>query len=415
MLPVQWARTLAQDVWLAFRNVTRQRRRSLMGVVAVAFGIIALILAAGFIEWVYWAMREGVIGSRIGHIQVVREGYLESGTADPFRFLLPESAPEREVIGQVQGVRAVAPRLAFSGLVSLGESTLSFTGEGIDPEKEQTFSTAVVMTQGAGLSPDDKRGIIVGQGLAANLGVKTGDQVVLLANTSSGGINAVEVRVRGLFSTDSKAFDDVALRVPLPVAQELLRVKGAHAWVLILDETARTTPVADELRARLADKRLQIVPWYQLADFYNKTVALFSKQIAVMKLIIAVIIILSISNTLTMSVLERTGEIGTSMALGIKRAQILAQFVGEGAIIGVIGGVVGVVLGLVLALAISAVGIPMPPPPGMARSFIGEVRVTASLVVEAFGLGILTTLAASLYPAWKASRMEIVNALRHNR
>jgi putative ABC transport system permease protein len=415
MLPIQWARTLAQDVWLAFRNVTRQRRRSAMGVVAVAFGIVALILAAGFIEWVHWATREGVIGSRIGHIQVVREGYLESGTADPFRFLLPESAPEREAIEQVPGVRAVMPRLVFSGLVSLGESTLSFTGEGIDPEKETTFSTAVVMTQGEGLSPDDKRGIIVGQGLAANLGVKTGDQVVLLANTSSGGINAVEARVRGLFSTDSKAFDDVALRVPLPVAQELLRVKGAHSWVLILDETARTTPVADELRARLADKGLQIVPWYQLADFYNKTVALFSKQIAVMKLIIAVIIILSISNTLTMSVLERTGEIGTSMALGIKRAQILAQFVGEGAIIGVIGGVVGVVLGLVLAFAISAVGIPMPPPPGMARSFIGEVRVTGSLVVEAFGLGILTTLAASLYPAWKASRMEIVNALRHNR
>jgi putative ABC transport system permease protein len=415
MLPVQWARTLAQDVWLAFRNVTRQRRRSLMGVVAVAFGIIALILAAGFIEWVYWAMREGVIGSRIGHIQVVRAGYLESGTADPFRFLLPERAPERAAIEAVAGVRAVAPRLAFSGLVSRGESTLSFTGEGLDPEKERTFSTAVLMTEGEGLSPDDKLGIIVGQGLAANLGVRTGDQVVLLANTATGGINAVEVRVRGLFATDSKAFDDVALRVPLRVAQELLRASGAHAWVVVLDDTARTAPVAEALRERLGGGGLQIVPWYQVADFYNKTVALFSKQIAVMKLIIAVIIVLSISNTLTMSVLERTGEIGTSMALGIRRAQILAQFVGEGAIIGLIGGVVGVVLGLGLAAAISAVGIPMPPPPGMARSFVGEVRVTASLVGEAFALGVATTLAASLYPAWKASRMEIVNALRHNR
>lgn len=415
MMPLQWARTLAQDVWLAFRNVTRQRRRSAMGVVAVAFGIIALILAAGFIEWVYWAMREGVIGSRLGHIQIVRAGYLESGTADPFRFLLPESAAERDAVGQVQGVLAVAPRLTFSGLVSLGESTLSFLAEGIDPEKEKPFSAQVVMTQGEGLSPDDKLGIIVGQGLAANLGVKVGDQVILLANTGSGGINAVEVRVRGLFSTVSKAFDDVALRVPLPVAQEILRVKGAHAWVLVLDETSKTTRVADELRARLAGKGLQIVPWYQLADFYNKTVTLFSKQVAVMKLIIAVIIILSISNTLTMSVLERTGEIGTSMALGIKRAQILTQFVGEGVIIGIIGGVIGIVLGLLLAFAISAVGIPMPPPPGMARAFVGEVRVTPSLLIEAFTLALVTTLVASLYPAWKASRMEIVNALRHNR
>jgi putative ABC transport system permease protein len=414
-MPLQWARTLAQDLRLAFRNVARQRRRSAMGVVAVAFGVIALMLAAGFIEWVYWAMREGVIGSRLGHIQIVREGYLESGTADPFRFLLPESAAERDAIEEVPGVVAVAPRLAFSGLVSLGDSTLSFIAEGIDPEKEKPFSAQVVMTQGEGLAADDKLGIIVGQGLAANLGVKVGDQVILVANTSSGGINAVEVRVRGLFSTVSKAFDDVALRVPLPVAQELLRVKGAHAWVLVLDETSRTTPVADELRARLAGKGLEIVPWYQLADFYNKTVTLFSKQVAVMKLIIAVIIILSISNTLTMSVLERTGEIGTSMALGIKRAQILGQFVGEGVIIGVIGGAIGVVLGLLLALGISAVGIPMPPPPGMARGFIGEVRVTPSLLGEAFTLALVTTLVASLYPAWKASRMEIVNALRHNR
>jgi putative ABC transport system permease protein len=273
----------------------------------------------------------------------------------------------------------------------------------------------VVITQGEGLSSADARGIIVGQGLAANLGVKVGDQVVLLANTRSGGINAVEVRVRGMFSTVTKAFDDAALRVPLPIAQELLRVRGAHTWVLVLDSTARTTPVAAVLQERLAGKGLQIVPWYQLADFYNKTVSLFSKQVAVMKLIIAVIIVLSISNSLTMSVLERTGEIGTSMALGIPRVRILAQFVGEGVILGILGGVIGVVLGVLLAAAISAIGIPMPPPPGMARGFVGEVRVTASLVGEAFTLAIATTLVASLYPAWRASRMEIVNALRHNR
>ena len=410
-----WTRSLAQDAWLAYRNVTRQRRRSLTGVVAIAFGIIALILAAGFIEWVYWAMREDTIGSRLGHIQIVRDGYRESGRADPFRFLLPESSPERDAVEHVPGVLAVAPRLTFSGLASRGESTLSFIGEGIDPEKEKPFSAAVVITHGEALSADDNLGIIVGQGLAANLGVKVGDQIVLLSNTTSGGIHAVEVHVRGLFSTVSKAFDDAALRVPLPVAQQLLRVRGAHAWVLVLDETSRTTRVADELRARLAGKGLQIVPWYELADFYNKTVTLFSKQVAVIKWIIALIIILSISNTLMMSVLERTGEIGTSMALGNRRMRILVQFVSEGVILGIIGGLLGVVLGVLLALAISAIGIPMPPPPGMARGFVGEVRVTGSLVVEAFALAIVTTLLASLYPAWKAARMEIVNALRHNR
>src|SRR5262247_3478776 len=191
-----WTRSLTQDAWLAYRNDTRQRRRSLTGVVAIAFGIIALILAAGFIEWVYWAMREDTIGSRLGHIQIVRDGYRESGRADPFRFLLPESSPERDAVEHVPGVLAVAPRLTFSGLASRGESTLSFIGEGIDPEKEKPFSAAVVITHGEALSADDNLGIIVGQGLAANLGVKVGDQIVLLSNTTSGGIHAVEVHVR---------------------------------------------------------------------------------------------------------------------------------------------------------------------------------------------------------------------------
>jgi putative ABC transport system permease protein len=137
--------------------------------------------------------------------------------------------------------------------------------------------------------------------------------------------------------------------------------------------------------------------------------------VLVMKLIIAVIIVLSISNTMTMSVLERTGEIGTAMALGVRRAGILRQFVTEGVLIGTLGGVLGVLLGVVLALAISGVGIPMPPPPGMGRGFVGEIRITGGLVVDAVVLALATTLLASLYPAWKASRMEVVDALRHNR
>jgi len=114
-------------------------------------------------------------------------------------------------------------------------------------------------------------------------------------------------------------------------------------------------------------------------------------------------------------VLERTGEIGTTLALGATRRQILRRFLGEGLFLGVIGGLVGLALGWLLALAISAVGIPMPPPPGMARGFTGAIRVTPALAFDAWLLAVLTTLAASVYPAWRASRLEIVDALRHAR
>lgn len=103
------------------------------------------------------------------------------------------------------------------------------------------------------------------------------------------------------------------------------------------------------------------------------------------------------------------------MALGVTRATILRRFLVEGAVLGVLGGVSGAAVGILLAHAISAVGIPMPPPPGMARGYLGQILVTWGLVFDAMTLAVLTTLAASLYPAWRASRMEIVDALRHNR
>jgi len=403
------------DLFLALRNVLRQKRRSAVAISAVGFGVVALILAAGFIEWIYQAMREDTIHSHLGHAQIVRPGYLDSGMADPFAYLLPAAPDELKTIESLPHVRTVAPRLAFSGLISHGEATISFVADGVDPEKEELLSRTLLISKGEGLSSSDPQGIIVGDGLAANLGVTVGDRVVLLANTASGGINAVEAHVRGLFSTVTKAYDDSALRLPLPVARQLLRVTGAHRWLVLLDDTAHTESLVAELRQRLTDTKLEVVAWHQLADFYNKTVALFSKQVGVMKLIIAIIIVLSISNTLMMSVMERTGEIGTSMALGYSRQAILRLFVSEAALLGLFGGLLGILVGVGLAHLISAIGIPMPPPPGMARGFTGEIHVTWRLTLDALCLAFGTTLLASIYPAWKASRMEIVDALRHSR
>ena len=157
------------------------------------------------------------------------------------------------------------------------------------------------------------------------------------------------------------------------------------------------------------------MPWYQLADFYNKTVVLFSKQLVVMRVIVAVIIVLSISNTMVMGVMERTGEIGTAMALGATRTQIGAQFMVEGLVLGIAGGFIGVALGFALAGIISAIGIPMPPPPGMAQGYVGQIRVTPMLAVQAVILAGTTAFVASIFPAIRAARMSIVDALRTNR
>lgn len=410
-----WFGAFSTDIFIAFRNVLRHRRRSLTGVSSVAFGVIALMLAAGFIQWIYWAMREDTIRSRLGHMQIVAAGYMENGQADPFKYLLPAHSKERTAIEQLPGVETLAPRLGFSGLISLGETTLSFTGEGVDPQREGRLATSMNIRDGTTLAADESNGVLLGEGLAANLGAKVGDTVVIVANTRSGGINAVEAHVRGVFATVSKAYDDSALQLDLSAAQKLLHVNGVHTWVVCLRDTDQTDAVLAQVRKIIAPTKMEVTPWYEMADFYNKTVSLFSKQVGVMKLIIAIIIVLSISNTLTMSVLERTSEIGTSLALGTTRLQILRQFIGEGLALGILGGVVGLLLGSLLALLVSVIGIPMPPPPGMAHAFTGEVRITAALSADAFSLAVITTLLASIYPAWRASRLEIVDALRHSK
>jgi len=405
-----------QNLVLAVRNLVRQRRRSALAFAAVTFGVIALLLSGGFIEWVLWATREVAIQSQLGHIQVVRPGYHESGSADPLAYLLPEDAEMREAISGDPAVRVVTPRLAFNGLISHGDNTISFLGEGVMPDKEAEIGAAIRISQGDNLSAEDALGIILGEGLASQLGVVPDQQVVLLASTATGGLNAFEARVRGLSYTYNKARDDTALRVPLRVAQELLRVTGAHVWVVLLEDTGQTDAVLARLRAQYPpESGLQFVPWYELADVYNKTAALFSRQMNFVKLIIGLIIIFSITNTLSMSVMERTGEIGTLLAIGTRRRQIKQLFFTEGVLLGLVGGMSGVLMGILLAYAISAIGIPMPPPPGMEHGYTGRILVNASLVGGVFLLALGTAALASLYPASKASRLQIVDALRHNR
>ena len=222
------------DFQLALRNTLRHRVRTSIALAAIGFGITALLLAGGFIESLLVGMRETTIESRLGHIQIVKSGYMTSGVAEPFAYLLPDKVLDFASIKHNQNVKVIASRLNFSGLISHGETTFSFIGEGVEPAKEEKLSKALSITQGAGLSANDKKGIIVGEGLALNLGVKPGDKVVLLANTKSGGINGIEVYVKGLFSTFTKSFDDSAIRVPVETARELLRINGSHSLVLLL-------------------------------------------------------------------------------------------------------------------------------------------------------------------------------------
>ncbi|MCW5600948.1 MAG: ABC transporter permease [Nitrosomonas sp.] len=405
-----------QHLQIAARNLARNRRRGLTALLTVVISVISLILADGFIQWIFWGMREATIQSQLGHIQITRPGYLSAGAANPYAYLLPENSQVRSAIEFTPGVKLVAPRLAVAGLIILGETTISFVAEGIDPKKEDELSKALRIVKGWNLDDTTKNEIVLGNGLARSLNAQPGSTVSILVTTASGGINAIDATVAGIFISTNQAYDDSALRLPIDLAQSLLRIDGAHTWLVLLNHTEQTDDYLAQFRARFPSEtnNLEFVPWYQQADFYNKTVALFSQQMNVLRLIIGAIIVLSISNILIMNVLERTGEIGTLLAIGLKRKKILLLFAAEGILLGLLGASLGVVIGFGLAELISAIGIPMPPPPGMEEGYIGEIRITPEVLINAFLIALTTTTLAGLYPAWKASRMEIVNALRHN-
>lgn len=404
-----------QEIRLAARNVRRHLRRSLLALATIGFGVVAYMLAGGFVHWVLEKTRDATIYSQLGHIQITRPGYFTKGIADPYSYLLPADFSEVIRAAGVEQLVTVAPRLTFTGLVSADERTIAFAGEGVDPKAESYLSLAINIIDGRNLDEAPTQSAIVGKGLAAAMELSPGVQIVLLATTAEGGLNAVEAEVVGIFASTVKAYDDATLRIPIALARTLIRTEGATTWAVLLKDTEYTDRTVSRLTRELPEADFEVTPWSALAEYYHKTVELFSRQVGIMKLMIGTIIVLSILNILSMTVAERTSEIGTAMALGTPRATILRQFLLEGTVLGTLGGALGCLVGLLLAVVISHVGIPMPPAPGMTEGYIGEIWVPASLIVDAFLLAFTTTLVASLLPAWRASRLEIVDALRQQR
>lgn len=412
------------SIKLAIRNVFRNKIRTLITLAAIAFGSVSIIIAGGFFEDTFLQMREAVIHSHLGHLQIYAKGYIDHGASAPFDYLIEDTEEIIRQISAIEHVTLVTPRIAFSGMISTGDNTVSVFCEGVNPEGELLLNkienikdaeTGLAIQEGDNLAKEDQFEVILGRGLAKNLGAKPGDSVVLLTNTVGGSLNAFDMNVKGIFFTAAKEFDDRALRLPIEMAQKLIRTEGVQTLVVLLDRTENTEKARDEVLKIIQKGKLplELKIWKQLADFYNKTVQLYGKQFFILKLIIMVIVVLSIFNTINMAIWERTREIGTIMAMGYKKNDILRLFLAEGFILGVLGGAAGIALGVILAKIISFFGIPMPPPPGATVGWTALIKIVPDLLISSMFISVAASLISSFYPAYKASNLNITDALRH--
>lgn len=397
---------------LALRNIFRQKLRTAMTLGAIVFGVAGLILSGGFVQDIFVQLREAIIHSQTGHIQVFRKGFLERGARQHHAFLIEDPAALAQRIETLPDVKEVAARLSFSGLLNNGKRDLAIIGEGVEPDKEARIGTFLSLTAGRQLSDADTFGMVIGQGVAHSLSVHPGDRVTLVMNTIEGALNTLDFEIVGVFQSFSKEFDARAIRIPLAAAQELMLTNGANVLVATLHRTEDTDRAVEQIRSSIDADAFEAQGWSTLADFYEKTVDLYDRQFGVLQLIILFMVLLSVVNSVNMTAFERLAEFGTLQALGNRKRDVFRLLIVENVVLGLIGAALGVVVGSILAVVISAIGIPMPPPPNANVGYTAVIRLLPSTVMTAFLIGFFATALAAVFPARRVSGTSIVDALR---
>lgn len=416
---------------LAFRNVFRNRRRTVMTLLMVGGGVAGLLLVGGFFAFMFRGLRESTIRTGLGHIQIFNAEHFRR---DEVHVLDTGISNWRQVAAATQSakhVRGVAPRIEFYGMLSNGVKSSVFMGSAVDPDAEHRMGFDPRILSGRGLAGNANGDVeaLVGTGVARSMSVKVGDGLTILAVTADGALNGIDVQIVGIVSTGFKDLDDRYLRIALPSAQRLLQSDRVTNLVVGLDKTENTDAVAAEIAPRLRvtneslsggtaglagqSQELTLKKWIELAAYYKQVRTLFSGIFLFLGIIVFFMVLMASVNTLLMSMFERTREIGTMLAMGTPRRWIVALFMVEATVTGILGATVGVVGGNLLGMGLNASGLHLPAPPGTSFDMLFNVLHVPSLMIGSSLMVIVSLALASILPAIRASRLQIAEALAH--
>ncbi|MDP3689243.1 MAG: FtsX-like permease family protein, partial [Sulfurimicrobium sp.] len=354
---------------LALRGLTRNRRRSLVTLLAIAFGFSAIALFAGYTHNVYDGLaRQSIHGEMLGHLTLSKRGMRGHGKLDPERYLL--TAQEVETIARLlkdePHVEMVAPRLALSGLISNGRASTIFIAEGIAPaamermqenlqseqenlQSEQEKNSGLYGNSKKQLDPAHPEVVELSEGLVEMLHLSAGAQAAMLVNTLTGQANALDITVGHVINTGNAGSNDKFAFVSLALARTLLDAEGrADRLTVLLDDVSQTEAVRDRLLPKLhsAGFDVEIQTWQDLSDFYNQVHGMFDMIFGFIFSIVLTVVVMSVANSMGMTVVERTREIGTLRAIGLKQGGVVRLFTTESMLLSLIGCIVGLLITL---------------------------------------------------------------------
>jgi ABC-type lipoprotein release transport system permease subunit len=395
---------------MAFRNLGRNRRRSILSALAVSIGMALLLLMVSFLTGEMRGAMQNTIQLQSGHLQIRAASYDENKVSLAWEDLVENPEQVIDQLKTLPQVVAATPRLFASGIVTLGDQSRGVQVIGIDPvaQLNQIFHQGLIA--GEFLSPEDREGVLIGRPLAEKLHLQVGDKINLLVNTSNGNVDEQPFFIRGIYKTNTSAYDEGTLFMPLAKAQTFTGTENHASTIFVM---LQNRDQAEAVATALQSPNYQILTWRKMNDMIVQFEDFAGAYMIVLYLIVLGITATVVTNTLIMAVFERTREIGVLSAIGMKGRQIMAQFLTEAGLLATGGVIGGLILGGLLAAYFTKNGFYVGDM-GITGFLLGDTIYAYLTVQDTVTLAFVTfliTLIASLYPAILAARMEPVEAL----
>jgi ABC-type lipoprotein release transport system permease subunit len=401
---------------LAARNLRRNRRRTLITLAAVSGGLALMIATVNWANGMYKDMIRAGVSMLAGHVVIQGEGYQEGREQD---VVVPEATEVASVLRERFPGAIVVPRVFVDGLLTSPDGSSSLMATAVDPDLEPRVSDwSDKVVEGSWLADD--RDIIVGRGVADSLKVGLGDKVVLITQGREDVASRL-FRVKGVLRVGSDEIDGFFALITVPAAQELLEIGDAVSQVSVhLPDPSDSVRAAGEAATALAGRPLEVMDWKGALPEMVASIQMDRNSNNLMLFVIGVILAMGVLNTVLLSVLERIHEFGVMRAVGMKARQVRRLVLLEGLLLGLIAVVAGDLLGLLLTVPLIVWGVDLSAFAGEQVSW-GGVAQTAMTYAEIDWerflvysiVAVLLTVLASVYPAWKASRLEPVTAINH--